>query len=91
MSLRRQLIKARCPCIPTKHSDLYTGPCFSWGGPTRGDMVASKNQKASKPKLTSIESVMPSNHLILCCSVLLLPSINKGLESFFLVCMVGIC
>ena len=26
-------------------------------------------------KLTSIESVIPSNHLILCCSLLLLPSI----------------
>ena len=27
------------------------------------------------PKLRSIESVMPSNHLILCCPLLLLPSI----------------
>ena len=26
-------------------------------------------------KLTSVESVMPSNHLILCCPLLLLPSI----------------
>ena len=29
----------------------------------------------SSPKLMSIESVMPSNHLILCCPPLLLPSI----------------
>ena len=29
----------------------------------------------SLPKLMSIESVMPSNHLILCCPLLLLPSI----------------
>ena len=29
----------------------------------------------SPPKPTSIESVMPSNHLILCCPLLLLPSI----------------
>ena len=29
----------------------------------------------SSPKLMSIESVMPSNHLILCCPLLLLPSI----------------
>ena len=28
----------------------------------------------SLPKLMSIESVMPSNHLILCCPLLLLPS-----------------
>ena len=29
----------------------------------------------SLPKLMSIESVMPSNHLVLCCRLLLLPSI----------------
>ena len=29
----------------------------------------------SLPKLMSIESVMPSHHLILCCALLLLPSI----------------
>ena len=29
----------------------------------------------SLPKLTSIESVMPSNHLVLCCPLLLPPSI----------------
>ena len=34
----------------------------------------------SLPKLTSMESVMPSNHLILCCPLLLLPSV-------FLICM----
>ena len=28
----------------------------------------------SSPKLMSIESVMPSNHLVLCCPLLLLPS-----------------
>ena len=35
----------------------------------------------SLPKLTSIESVMPSNHLILCRS-LLLPSIFPSIRSF---------
>ena len=33
-------------------------------------------------KLTSIESVMPSNHLILCCSHLLLPSILPSIRVF---------
>ena len=33
-------------------------------------------------KLISIESVMPSNHLILCCSRLLLPSIFPGIRVF---------
>ena len=33
-------------------------------------------------KLTSIESVMPSKHLILCCPLLLLPSIFPSIRSF---------
>ena len=34
-------------------------------------------------KLMSIESVMPSNHLILCHSLFLLPSIFPGIRVFF--------
>ena len=33
-------------------------------------------------KLMSIKSVMPSNHLILCCTLLLLPSIFPSIEIF---------
>ena len=33
-------------------------------------------------KLTSIETVMPSNHLILCCPLLLLPSIFPSIRVF---------
>ena len=33
-------------------------------------------------KFMSIELVMPSNHLILCCPVLLLPSILRSLRVF---------
>ena len=36
----------------------------------------------SLPKLMSIESVMPSNHLILCCPLLLLPSIFPNMRVF---------
>ena len=36
----------------------------------------------SIPKLRSIESVMPSNHLILCCPFLLLPSIFLSIKVF---------
>ena len=36
----------------------------------------------SPPKLTSIESVMPSNHLILCRPLLLLPSIFPSIRVF---------
>ena len=36
----------------------------------------------SLPKLMSIESVMPSNHLILCCPLLLLPSVFFSISVF---------
>ena len=34
-------------------------------------------------KLTSIESMMPSNHLILCCLLLFLPSVFPSMRVFF--------
>jgi len=36
----------------------------------------------SWPKFMSIESVMPSNHLILCCPLLLLPSVFPSIRVF---------
>ena len=33
-------------------------------------------------KLMSIESVMPSNHLILCCPIILLPSVFPSIKVF---------
>ena len=36
----------------------------------------------SLPKLMSVESVMPSNHLILCCPLLLLPSVLRNIRVF---------
>ena len=36
----------------------------------------------SSPRLTSIESVMPSSHLILCHPLLLLPSIFRSIRVF---------
>ena len=36
----------------------------------------------SPPKPMSIESVMPSNHLILCCPLLLLPSVFPSIRVF---------
>ena len=40
------------------------------------------HQSQSSPKLMSIESVMPSNHLILCYPFLLLPSIFPSIRVF---------
>ena len=36
----------------------------------------------SSLRLTSIESVMPSSHLILCCPLLLLPTIPPSIRAF---------
>ena len=36
----------------------------------------------SSPRLTSVESVMPSSHLILCCPLLLLPPISASIRVF---------
>ena len=40
------------------------------------------HQLWSSPKLISIESVMPSNHLILCCPLLFPPSIFPSIRVF---------
>ena len=40
------------------------------------------HQLPELPKFMSIESVMPSNHLILCCPLLLLPSIFPSIRVF---------
>ena len=42
----------------------------------------SITSSCSLTKLMSIESVMPSNHLILCCPLLLLPSMFPSLRVF---------
>ena len=47
----------------------------------RQDSLSITNSR-SLPKLTSIESVMPSSHLILCCPLLLLPSIFPRIRVF---------
>ena len=43
---------------------------------------ASITNSLSSPKLMFIESVMPSNHLILCHPLLLLPSISPSIRVF---------
>ena len=42
----------------------------------------STTSSRSSPKLMSIESVMPSSHLILCCPLLLLPPIPPSIRVF---------
>ena len=58
--------------------------CLTLGDPMdcsiSGSPLLSFTISWSLPKLMSIESVMPSNHLILCCPLLLLPSIFPSIR-----------
>ena len=56
---------------------LFTIPWIA----ARQDSLSITNSQSSL-KLTSIESVMPSSHLILCCPLLLLPPIPPSIRVF---------
>ena len=51
-----------------------------WTTARQASLSITNSQSSSKPM--SIESVMPSNHLILCCPLLLLPSIFPRIRVF---------
>ena len=55
--------------------------CATPGSAVHQDSLSITNSQ-SLLKLMSIESVMPSNHLILCCPFLLLPSIFPSIRVF---------
>ena len=52
----------------------------SWTAARQASLSITNSQ--SPPKPTSVESVMPSNHLILCRALLLLPSIFPSIRVF---------
>ena len=52
-----------------------------WTAACQASLSITNSQ--SLPKLMSIESVMPSNHLILCGPLLLLPSIFPSMRVFY--------
>ena len=58
--------------------------CPNLCDPMKGSMPGflSITNSQSLLKLMSIESVMPANHLILCCPLLLLPSIFPSIRVF---------
>ena len=51
-----------------------------WTAACQASLSITNSRSISKPM--SIESVMPSNHLILCCPLLLLPSIFPSIRVF---------
>ena len=57
---------------------LFATPCTA----VRQASLSNTNSQAL-PKLMSIKSVMPSNHLTLCPPLLLLPSIFPSIRVFF--------
>ena len=59
------------------HVWLFATP---WTTACQASLCITNSQ--SLPKLMSIESVMPFNHLILCCLLLFLPSTFPALGSF---------
>ena len=59
------------------HVRLFVTP---WTTARQASLSITNSQ--SPPKLMTIESVMPSNHLILCRSLLLLPSIFPSIRVF---------
>ena len=69
-------IPAFSSCLSFSHVQLFVTP---W---TAALQASLSTISQSLLKLMSIESVMPSNHLILCCPLLLLPSIFPSLRAF---------
>ena len=57
------------------HVRLFATP---WTAAHQASLSITNSQSLVKPM--SIESVMPSNHLILCCPLLLLPSIFPSIR-----------
>ena len=70
----RQLL---CSVQLLSHVRLFATP---WTAAHQASLSITNSQ--SPPKPMSIELVMPSNHLILCCSLLLLPSIFPSIRVF---------
>ena len=71
-----------CVCMCIQFS-LVAQLCLTvtpWTAVHQASLSVTNSQ--SLPKLMSIESVMPSNHLILCCPLLLPPSIFPSIRVF---------
>ena len=59
------------------HVQFFATP---WTAVLQASLSITNSQNL--PELMSIESVMPSNHLIFCCPLLLLPSIFSSIRVF---------
>ena len=73
MERRKRISSVQSLC----HVRLFATP---WTAPCQASLAITNSQ--SLLKLMSIESLMPSNHLILCYPLLLLPSIFPSIRVF---------
>ena len=72
----------KCSCISVQFSSVTQSCLFvtPWIAAPQASLSITNSQ--SLPKPMSIESVMPSSHLILCRPLLLLPSIFPSIRGF---------
>ena len=78
IGLGRILLEALFPLVQSlSRVRLFATP---WIAERQASLSITNSR--SPPKLISIESVMPSNHLILCCPLLLLASIFPSIRVF---------
>ena len=84
LSWAETLISALCPDLLPRSSIQSLSHVRLFVTPRTAARQASLSitNSLSLLKLISIESVMPSNHLILCCPLLLLPSIFPSIRAF---------
>ena len=66
-----------CSNQSLSHVQLFAAP---WTAACQASLSITNSQ--SLLKLMSVKSVMPSNHLILCCPLLLLPSVFLSIRVF---------
>ena len=77
-NLRRKVLRVQCSSVQLlSRVQLFATPWI-----TARQVSLSIINSWSSLKFTSIESVMPSSHLILCCSLLLLPPIPPSIRVF---------
>ena len=78
------LVQEKGLFLPSVQFSPVTQSCPTLCEPMNHSMqvLPSITNSQSTPKLMSIESVMPSNHLILCRPLLLLPSVFPSIRVF---------
>ena len=78
--LTREIYSSKCICSVQFSHSVMSDSVTPWTASHQASLSIINSQNLLK--LMSIELVMPSNHLILCCPLLLLPSIFPSIRVF---------